>query len=122
MKRIPEDAWHRDVDLALVWIDSIWRPCCAKVPHLFSRIYAEDEKKIIQAYIIMPALVYGVAKGAFRTSSNQIPKLTDLALARGQAGQVGKGLSRCVHSLAGYNVHCHKVLTCSTLKVADPST
>jgi len=57
-------------------------------------IYAEDEKQAIQSYIVMPALVYGVSKSLFKTYSNQIPKLTDLALGRGQAGQVGKGLSR----------------------------
>lgn len=62
-------------------------------------IYAEDEKKIIHAYIVMPALVYGVSKSPFKTYSLQIPKLTDLAIARGQAGQVGKGVSRYVFYL-----------------------
>lgn len=54
-------------------------------------IYAEDEKQVIQSYIVVPALVYGVSQSPFKTYSNQIPKLTDLALGRGQAGQVGKG-------------------------------
>lgn len=57
-------------------------------------IYAEDAKGINHSYIVMPALVYGVSTSPFKTYSNQIPKLTDLALGRGQAGKVGKGLSR----------------------------
>lgn len=57
-------------------------------------IYAENEKKTIHSYIVMPALVYGVSQSPFKSYSLQIPTLTDLAIGRGQAGQVGKGLSR----------------------------
>lgn len=60
------------------------------------RIYAEDEKQVIHSYIVMPALVYGVSSSPFKSYSLQIPTLTDLAIKRGQAGQVGKGLSQWV--------------------------
>ncbi|GAA6022336.1 hypothetical protein JCM10207_003289 [Rhodosporidiobolus poonsookiae] len=72
MKRIPETAWHRDVDLS---------------------IYNADEEGYLRAYLILPALVYGTGRGPVRTESEQLPKLVDLALGRGQAGQVGLGKS-----------------------------
>ncbi|KAI5475880.1 hypothetical protein MNV49_000762 [Pseudohyphozyma bogoriensis] len=72
MKRIPDTAWHRDVDLS---------------------IYKADEEGYVSAYLVLPAVVYGTGTGPVKTESEQIPKLVDLALARGKAGQVGEGLS-----------------------------
>lgn len=54
----------------------------------------------LKSYIILPSTIWGIAKnplvdaGIVNPYSQQIPKLIRAALARGQAGQVGKGLAR----------------------------
>ncbi|KAI0696908.1 NAD(P)-binding protein [Cytidiella melzeri] len=73
----PPTALHRDVDLAIV---------------------QADKEGYVRTYIILPSTIWGIAKnelvdaGIANPHSQQIPALIRAALARGQAGVVGKGV------------------------------
>ncbi|KAJ7052607.1 hypothetical protein C8F01DRAFT_572643 [Mycena amicta] len=76
LEGLPADQPHRDVDLAIVEADA---QCCLK------------------SYIILPSTIYGLASGPLvdngiqNPRSQQIPRLVDVSLRRGQGGMVGKG-------------------------------
>ncbi|KAI0091097.1 NAD-P-binding protein [Irpex rosettiformis] len=75
-KSFPPTALHRNVDLAIV---------------------QADKEGYVRAYIVLPSTIWGIAKnplvdaGIQNPHSQQIPALINAALARGQAGVVGKG-------------------------------
>ncbi|KAM0746166.1 NAD(P)-binding protein [Meredithblackwellia eburnea MCA 4105] len=73
LKRISPEAWHRDVDLSIYEADTTLSLC--------------------NSYIVYPALVYGIGTGTGQRESQQIPKLVDIALERGEAGMIGEGKS-----------------------------
>ncbi|KAJ6619675.1 hypothetical protein B0H10DRAFT_2024368 [Mycena sp. CBHHK59/15] len=76
LERLSPNQPHRNVDLALVEADS---------------------KGYAKTYIILPSTIYGFAsgclvdKGLQNRRSQQIPRLVDVSLRRGQGGMVGKG-------------------------------
>lgn len=78
IESLPPTALHRDVDLAVV---------------------EADQEGYAKTYIILPSTIYGIAShslteaGISNPHSIQIPSLIMAALARGQAGVVGKGLA-----------------------------
>ncbi|KAI0091093.1 NAD-P-binding protein [Irpex rosettiformis] len=75
-KNIPPTAFHRNVDLPIV---------------------EADKQGYLKSYIILPSTIWGIAKnplvdaGISNPYSKQLPALIQAALARGQAGVVGKG-------------------------------
>jgi nucleoside-diphosphate-sugar epimerase len=77
-KEFPPVALHHDVDLRLI---------------------EADKEGYLRVYNISPSTVWGIASnplvdaGIANTTSIQIPMLIRAALARGQAGMVGKGLA-----------------------------
>nr|VWO98122.1 Protein RecA (Recombinase A) [Ganoderma boninense] len=77
IKSIPPTASHRNVDLLVV---------------------DADKKGYARTHIVLPSTIYGIATHALAEAgianphSQQIPKLIQASLARGQAGVVGKGL------------------------------
>ncbi|CAL1699088.1 unnamed protein product [Somion occarium] len=74
---IPDTAFHRNVDLAVV---------------------DADKQGYLKSYIILPSTIYGIAKtrlveaGIQNPYSIQIPAIIKASLARKQAGVVGKGV------------------------------
>ncbi|KAF7374936.1 hypothetical protein MSAN_00379700 [Mycena sanguinolenta] len=76
LETLPPDQPHRDVDLALVEADS---------------------QGYVKTYIVLPATIYGFASGPLVKAglqnhrSQQIPRLVNLSLKRGQGGVIGKG-------------------------------
>ncbi|KAJ7727296.1 hypothetical protein DFH07DRAFT_231635 [Mycena maculata] len=76
LETLSPDQPHRNVDLTLVQADS---------------------KGYVKTYIILPSTIYGFASGPLvenglqNPRSQQIPRLVDVGLARGQGGMVGKG-------------------------------
>jgi len=76
LEMLPNNAPHRDVDLAL--IDG-------------------DRKGFIQAYLVAPSTIYGlatgrlVAAGIANNRSIQIPSLIRAALDRRRGGMIGEG-------------------------------
>lgn len=95
-KSFPEDALHRDVDLAIVRADQEGTSYHSSDPCLILCISAG----YIKSYIILPSTVWGIARnplvdaGIINPYSQQIPALVRAALARGRVGMVGKGLAR----------------------------
>ncbi|KAI0342694.1 NAD-P-binding protein [Trametopsis cervina] len=77
-KSFPPDAFHREIDLAYVHA---------------------DKEGYVKSYIILPSTIWGIAKnqlvdaGIANPQSIQIPALIRAAVARKQAGVVGKGVS-----------------------------
>ncbi|KAI0071514.1 NAD-P-binding protein [Panus rudis PR-1116 ss-1] len=78
MNSIPDNALHRNVDLAVV---------------------NADKEGYLRSYIIIPSTIYGIARnklvdaGIVNPHSIQIPYLIKASLDRKQAGVVGKGVS-----------------------------
>ncbi|KAJ7707793.1 hypothetical protein B0H17DRAFT_1034046 [Mycena rosella] len=76
LETLSPDQPHRNVDLVLVEADS---------------------QGYVKTYIILPSTIYGFASGPLVESglqnwrSQQIPRLVDVSLQRGQGGMVGKG-------------------------------
>ena len=76
IKSIPYEAFHRNVD---------------------SLVMEADQEGYIRGYIILPGLIYGIAKnelvdaGISNPYSMQVPILIRTALARGRSGVVGMG-------------------------------
>ncbi|KAF8206496.1 NAD(P)-binding protein [Mycena galopus ATCC 62051] len=79
LEALPPDQPHRDVDLALVEADS---------------------QGYVKTYIVLPATIYGFASGPLVKAglqnyrSQQIPRLANLSLKRGQGGMIGRGENR----------------------------
>ncbi|KAI0822502.1 NAD-P-binding protein [Trametes gibbosa] len=73
---LPDDAFHRNVDLPIV---------------------TADKEGWLLGYIVLPSTIYGLASGKlfetghFNRRSAQIPLLIKMSIARGQAGMVGQG-------------------------------
>ncbi|KAK7033075.1 hypothetical protein R3P38DRAFT_3313147 [Favolaschia claudopus] len=76
LETLPPSQPHRDVDRALVEADS---------------------EGYVKTFIILPSTIYGFASGPLVEAglqnyrSQQIPRLVDVSLKRGQGGMVGKG-------------------------------
>lgn len=69
---IPDSAWHRNVD---------------------NLVYEAGKSGLVDTFIICPPLIYGTSSGPVRQDSRQVPGLIRLAIARGKAAYVGKGLN-----------------------------
>ncbi|KZV82339.1 NAD(P)-binding protein [Exidia glandulosa HHB12029] len=70
IKSIDKDQPHREIDLA---------------------IFAADEAKKVNAYIIAPATIYGIANGPVHRISQQIPTVVRTSVQLGKALYVGQG-------------------------------
>ncbi|KAI0635606.1 NAD-P-binding protein [Trametes polyzona] len=76
IESLPDDAFHRNVDLPIV---------------------NADKEGWVLGYVVLPSTIYGLATGRlfdtglFNRRSAQIPLLIKLSIARGQAGMVGQG-------------------------------
>ncbi|KAJ7104227.1 hypothetical protein B0H15DRAFT_809082 [Mycena belliarum] len=76
LETLPSTQPHRDVDLTLVEADS---------------------QGYVKTYIVLPSTIYGFASGPLVENglqnwrSQQIPRLVNVSLQRGQGGMVGKG-------------------------------
>jgi len=76
LEMLPNNAPHRDVDLAII---------------------ESDREGFIQAYLVAPSTIYGFATGKLVTAgiannrSIQIPSLIRAALDRHRAGMIGEG-------------------------------
>ncbi|KAF8962780.1 NAD-P-binding protein [Flammula alnicola] len=88
LESLPVTQPHRSVDLTVV---------------------NADKEGYVKTYIILPSTIYGIASGPLvdaglqNSHSQQIPRLVELSLDRGQAGMVGEGKN------IWPNVHIHEV-------------
>lgn len=73
---LPESAFHRNVDLAIV---------------------RADAAGYVRSYIILPSTIYGISKNVFadkklaNPQSQQVPQLIRMSIDRGAAAMVGDG-------------------------------
>jgi len=71
-ENIPDDAWHREVDLA---------------------VYEVGNAGQVDTFIICPPLIYGTSTSPFNRDSQQLPGLIRSAIKHGRAVHVGKGVN-----------------------------
>ncbi|KAL0952912.1 hypothetical protein HGRIS_007127 [Hohenbuehelia grisea] len=98
LETLPLTQPHRKVDLTLVEADNQGTSFCQPVPNCRTNVCrAHASLGFVQTYIILPPTIYGVASGPLVESgiqnahSQQIPRLIEVGIDRGQAGVIGAG-------------------------------
>ena len=100
IESLPDTAFHRNVDLAIVGAD---REGIPTTPSLILH-YSREIAGYLRAYIVSPPLIFGTPSGPIfdaglaNRHSIQIPLLIKTSLARGQAAMVGEGKSIWNHA------------------------
>jgi len=94
-KHIPDTAYHRNVDLALIEADKEGK-ASARVESRRIKLIVFSEG-YVRTYIIAPSTIYGLARGRLvdegiqHVQSVQIPTMVRISLGRGIGAMIGEG-------------------------------